>query len=292
MRLLIAALLASSVAMSAQDRPLPDTAAFLAAARENMSRADRVDHLYRFTERRTDIHTNPFGRLGTGGVRVFEVYPSAGRQLTYRRMIERDGIRVSAQELARQDSDYRARAQRILKERAAQAESERQAAEQRARTRGQTRIDDIVNTLDFKVTGRETFQGVPAIVVTFTGKPGARPQTREGRIAQKFTGKLWIHETEQEVMRVEATATDSISFGFGIVARLGEGTTASLTRRPVEGGVWMPTELRLNGRGRAALVRSLVIDYVMQWSEYRRLSGASLTPFLDPGVNSQAGGGP
>ena len=292
MRLLIAALLAASVALSAQDGPLPDAAAFLAAARENMSRADRVDHLYRYTERRTDIHTNPFGRLGTGGVRVFEVYPSALRPLTYRRMIERDGMRVSAQELARQDSDYRTRVQRVLKEREAQAEREQQAAEQRARTRGQTRTDDIVNTLDFRVTGRETYQGVPAIVVTFAGKPNARPQTREGRIAQKFGGRLWIHEGEREVMRVEATATDSISFGFGIVARLAEGTTATLTRRPVEGGVWMPTDLRLSGRGRAALVRSLVFDFVLQWSDYRRLSGASLTPFVDSGVDGEAGSRP
>ena len=281
----------SFLLIQAAQAPLPDADAFLARARENLSRADRVDHLYTYTERRTDIHTNPFGRLGTDGIRVFAVYPSPVRQLTYRRMIEQDGMRVGAAELARQDREYRERVAEVLEERR-RNDAGRQEAEQRARDRGQNRIDDIVSTLDFKVTGREMYQGVPAVVVEFTGRPEADPQTREGRIAQKFQGKVWIHEAQAEVMRVEAIAVDDITFGFGLIARLNEGATASLTRRPVEGGVWMPTELRLNGRGRAALVRTLVIDFVLQWSDYRRLTGSSLTPFLDAGIEGESRGRP
>jgi hypothetical protein len=293
MRVLIVALaFAGAVTASTQERPLPDADTFLAAARENLARADRVDHLYTFTERRTDVHTNPFGRLGTDGISVYQVYPSAIRQLTYRRLIEREGERVSAPALARADREYVTRAQQILAERGGADQAARQVAEQRARSRGQTRIEDIVNTLEFKVAGRETYQSVPTVVVTFSGRPAARPQTREGRIAQKFQGKVWIHEALAEVMRVEAEAVESISFGFGIIARLNKGTTASLTRRPVEGGVWMPTEIRLSGRGRAALVRSLVLDFVLQWSDYRRLPGTSLTPFLDAGIQGQSSGSP
>lgn len=46
---------------------------------------------------------------------------------------------------------------------------------------------------------------------------------------------------------------------------------ATLVRRPVEGGVWMPTEVRLSGRGRAAVVRKLVINYAVDWFDYQRL---------------------
>lgn len=46
---------------------------------------------------------------------------------------------------------------------------------------------------------------------------------------------------------------------------------ATLVRRPVEGGVWMPTEVRLSGRGRAAVVRKLVINYAVDWFDYRSL---------------------
>ena len=38
---------------------------------------------------------------------VYEVYPHPEEELTYRRLIERDGRPVSAKEMAEQDRDYR-----------------------------------------------------------------------------------------------------------------------------------------------------------------------------------------
>lgn len=270
---------------SLQDsRPPPDFETLYKTTRENLARAQRVVHLYAFRERRTDVHTNPFGRIGTGGTRLFEVYPSANPQLTYRRLIERSGTPVSAGDLAAQDRDYRARVADIQRRSAGRTDEERRRREEdqaRARRRGQTMIEDVVDTLQFKVEGRAVHSGVQALVITFAPRANARPRTREGRIAQKFAGTVWVHEAAFEVMRVEAKAIDDLSFGLGFIARLGEGTTATVVRRPVDGDVWMPTELRLTGRGRAALVRRLVIDYVVEWFDYRRLPGDSPAPFLD-----------
>ena len=86
---LLTALVIASGALRAQDaRPLPDFQALYNAVRRNLTEAEKVAYLYAFKERRTDIHTNPFGRIGTGGTRVFEVYPSPTRQLTYRRLAQ------------------------------------------------------------------------------------------------------------------------------------------------------------------------------------------------------------
>jgi hypothetical protein len=132
-------------------------------------------------------------------------------------------------------------------------------------------IDDVVDTLLFKLAGRSIHNGEEAIAIAFAPKPDARPKTRQGRLAQKFTGTLWVREADAEVMDVEAHAIDNISFGLGIVARLNKGTAATLTRRPVAGGVWMPTRLTLTGRGRAALFRRLVVDYSIEWFDYARM---------------------
>ncbi len=112
-------------------------------------------------------------------------------------------------------------------------------------------------------------------------------------MAQRFVGTVWIHEAAAEVMRVEAMSIDSISFGFGLLARLGKGAEATLTRQAVEGDLWMPTQLTLTGRGRAVLfLRGLVIDFSVDWFDYRRLEGDSATPFPDARVEREAGGGP
>jgi hypothetical protein len=258
--------------------------------RQNLTRAERSQHLFTYKERRTDIHTNPFGRLGTGGTSVFHVYPSPTRRLSYRRLMERDGKPIPEREVAEQDREYRLRVDEVMRERAMAASNHRSVEQESeaARQRQQRTIDDVIDTLQFQLKGRTTHEGVPAIVVTFTPKPNARPSTRQGRTAQKFTGTIWVDEAALEVMRVEAKSTDDLTYGGGLVASLGEGTTATVTRRRVGGDVWMPTALTLTGQGRAVVFRKLVVDYEVEWFDYRRLPHESLTPFLDSRIHGEA----
>jgi hypothetical protein len=152
---------------------------------------------------------------------------------------------------------------------AARQRREREEAE--ARRRAQASVDDVVATLQFTVSGRSEFEGSPAVIVTFARRPQFRPKTREGQFAQKFTGTIWIHAEHHEVMHVEAKSTESLAFGFGIVARLSEGTTATVTRRPVEPDLWMPTNVGIAGSGRAVMfIRKLVIDFAVEWFDYER----------------------
>jgi hypothetical protein len=277
-------------AVPAQDRPLPDLETFYRMVRQNLTRAERSQHLFTYKERRTDIHTNPFGRLGTGGTSVFHVYPSPTRRLSYRRLMERDGKPIPEREVAEQDREYRLRVDEVMRERAMAASNHRSVEQESeaARQRQQRTIDDVIDTLQFQLKGRTTHEGVPAIVVTFTPKPNARPSTRQGRTAQKFTGTIWVDEAALEVMRVEAKSTDDLTYGGGLVASLGEGTTATVTRRRVGGDVWMPTALTLTGQGRAVVFRKLVVDYEIEWFDYRRLPHESLTPFLDSRIHGEA----
>jgi hypothetical protein len=228
----------------AAQRPLPDEEAFFAATRENLARATREQHRYAYKERRTELHMNPFGRLGTGEVRLYEVTPGPEPPVRFRRLLERDGTPVT--------------------------DSEPEREEPRARPQGRSAVEDTVATLRFSMIGRETVEGRDAIAVRFEPRPDADPETREGRMAKSFAGTIWIDEAAREVMRVEATAIDDLSYGFGLVARLNEGATAMLTREPVGRGLWLPTSIRLTGEGRALLfLRKLQVDHVIEWFEYR-----------------------
>jgi hypothetical protein len=267
----------------ASTAPLVDEA-FFDDTRERLAEAFRLDDFYAYRERRTDINTNPFGRLGTGDVKLYELYPSPTRGLTYRRLIAENGEPLSDTALARQDRDYQERASDIrhrLAEEAVErlqgtpderAEADLEHAEEleARRTRAREQIDDVVNALQFSVKRREIFEDRPSIVVTFGPRPGADPQTRRGDLARKFAGTAWIDEAAREVRYVEATSVDSISFGLGLAARIREGAVATLRREEVDDGVWMPTSVTLTGRGRAMLfLRGLSIDYSVEWSDYR-----------------------
>ena len=274
---------AATVPRETAAEPLVDPA-FLDDVRERLAEAFRLDDFYAYRERRTKLNTNPFGRLGTGDVELYEVYPSPTRDLTYRRLVATNDEPTSAADLAKQDREYHEQAadvrrrlagdaaERLQGSPAQRAEAEAERAEELARSRERAReqIDDVINAMQFSVDRRETFENRPSIVVTFEPRADADPQTRRGDLARKFAGTAWIDEAEREVRYVEAVSVDSISFGLGLAARISDGAVATLRREQVADGVWMLTNVTLQGRGRAMLfLRGLSIDYSVEWLDYR-----------------------
>jgi hypothetical protein len=245
-RLLFAAVVMAGLTLgigAQAPRPLPDRAALFKATQDNLARAQREQGRYAYKERRTELHTNPFGKIGTEGTRVYDVTPGPEGGVIFRTLLEKDGLKVT------------------------DAKPERQ--ELRERSTRTSAMEEIVNTMDFVMQRRETLEGRETIVVSFAAKPDTRPQTREGKMAKQFTGLIWVDEAAQEVMRVEGTATDSISYGLGMIARLNKGSQVVLRRESVEGGIWLPTSVRFVGAGRAMVFRKLDVDFAVDWFDYR-----------------------
>jgi len=242
-------LVITAVGSVAGQAPLPDAETFLATARHNLTRSSQEQDRYAYKERRTNLHLNPFGKMGSGGTSVFEVTPGGEANVTYRRLLEKDGMPVE--------------------------DSEPERVERR-RHQGRSRVDDTVDALKFTLERRETHHGRDHIVVTFEPRPESNPQTREGKIAKALKGRIWIDEAMHEVVRVEATAIDDISYGLGMVARLHKGATMVVTRERVDDNIWLPTSIKFVGSGRALLFRKLNIDHAIEWFDYREARQASV----------------
>jgi hypothetical protein len=223
-------------------RPFPDPRPFFEAVRQNLVRSQDVQMQFGYTERRTDLSFNPFGRLGTGGTRVYEVTPSADGAFN-RRLLERDGKPVANGSVERIE---------------------------RRMPPGRSMVDDVASTLELSIDHRDVIDGRRTIVVAFKPRPDAKARTREGRVARSFKGLIWIDEDAQEVAKVEATASDDISFGYGLLARLGEGSTVMVRRQPIEGTLWLPVSVRFTGEGRALLFRKLIVNFAVDWFNYKR----------------------
>jgi len=225
--------------------PLPDEEPFFAAVRENMTRANREQVRYAYKERRTELHTNPFGRIGTGDVVLYHVTPGPSPSVTFRTLLERNG-------------------QAVVK-------SKPEKQERHVRVDGPSAVDDTAATLRFSITHRESLNGRPAIVVKFVPRPDADPQTREGKLAKMFKGSIWVDEGAREVTRVEATAVEDLSYGFGLLAKLRKGSVVTLTRERIDDHLWLPTSIKFKGEGRALFsLRKLNIDFAVEWFDYRR----------------------
>jgi hypothetical protein len=278
----LAVLVAAGVAWPVQ-APLPDTTAFLREVRVRLASNDELRAGYAYRERRTQINLNPFGRMGSGPVELFEVFPGPEPELTYRRLIERDGRALGPREIAEQDREHLAKLERHRRERAresARDRARREAREAEERAEAAERSDEVLALFDYRIVRRDRHDAHPAIVLEFEPKPDASPRSREARVAAVFKGRAWIHEHLHELMRLEATAMDDVSFGFGMIARLHEGATTRILRHQFEPGRWLPAESRFEGTGRALLFRRVTFNSVHEFFDYRPFDPSQLAAML------------
>ena len=181
-------------------------------------------------ERSTEIRYNPFARMGPGPKVLAEVFPSADDELTYRRILERDGRPVS--DLDEQDRKYRARLeahQRELTGDPAGSRAARLKADELDRKKQEANVRRLVGPLHVHRSTRERHgRAQPTILVRFVPKPGGEPRTREARVARGFAGRVWVHEVEHDVIHVEAQAIEDVSIGLGLVGRLHKGSSIAV----------------------------------------------------------------
>jgi hypothetical protein len=254
-----------------QGGPLPGRDTFFAQVRARMSGTRLAENALAYTERSPELRLNPVGRMGTGPLVVAEVYPFPELDLTYRRVIERAGRPVAPAELAANDRSFARRL--AAAERADPGDRARRKAEARAREAAVQR--DVLDAQAFVIEDRAVWDGQPAIRVRFAPRPGARPRTREGRVAAGFAGVAWIHEFEHEIMRVVADAVVDVSFGFGVIGKLHRGAHFETQRRAID-GVWVTTETSFRGAAQALLFRRVDLDYRREYFNYRAFDPARL----------------
>jgi len=230
----------------------------------------RQEQRYTYLEKRRDVEISKLGKVYLGPLRTFEVYPRTFGP-DYKRLIEVEGKPLDAAELARRDEEHR-------RNQAKEAERQRREAPERRAARlkkEQEELEEIVNdaarVFAFELVGREQIDGDPMIVVSLKPRPDAHVTSREGEWMKKMTGRLWISEAGHHIARMRLHATDDLSIGWGVVARVESGSGFQYVRKRI-GADWVPLELTVEGSGRTLLFRRFSVKTVTTYSNHQRWS--------------------
>jgi hypothetical protein len=92
--------------------------------------------------------------------------------------------------------------------------------------------------------------------LTFIPNPHFSPPDLEANILRGIAGELWIDQSQEQLVKLDAHFIADVDFGFGILAKLNKGSTALLEQSDVGGGDWELTALKYHVTGKALLVRS------------------------------------
>lgn len=265
----------TGASMAAQDRPLPDQQSFLAETRAHLQTDSALQSSYVYVETRRERKLDKQGRTTDESVKVFESYPGLPGEERWERLIAENGRPVPAEELATSDRERQRKAAAMVKRLAEDPSKERarqQREYQKARRERDEAVNDIYTVFDIRMLGRERIEGHDTIAFSLMPKAEAKPRTREGGQMRHFRVQAWISESDHELVKLDAEAVDTLSFGLGVLARLHKGARLSFLRRKINEEVWLPAVVSYSGSARVSLLFTLRRGGTSEYSGYRKYS--------------------
>jgi len=266
--ILVSGLLSSPIRAQEVEKPLPEFASFVAEVKSRLHMNQSLLKNYTYQQRNIQKHLDKNGRVKKVETSLYEIFPDADPELTYRRLVEKDGKRVPERELTKQLRDYEKRRAKKDKKR---LESDAKADE-KAKNEEREAIDEAFRLFEIVMEGREMIDGRPTIRFSFKPKPGVKAKSSEGKTLLKFAGHAWFDEAFYEMVRVEAEAIKDVSFGFGLLAKLHKGSKGLFERRLFNNEVWLPSTTRFSGSLRLMLVKGMRMEVTDQYFDYRKFS--------------------
>ena len=252
--------------------------------KEIVRRATEVDHhnferaqKYTCTQREVIKHLDKHGNVKSTEIKTFDINFYFGE--FYARLVQQDDKPLSEKEQKKEDEKL----EKFLAKRRNENEEDRQkrAEKQRKeREEGRAFVRDVQNAYDFRLVGDEQVSGEDAWVIEATPRKDFKPTQPHADILKKIKGKMWIEKKDYNWVKVEAEATDTISFGL-FLFRIHPGSRFSLENAHINNEFWGLHRLIINGSARIALLKNEIAEQEDDFSNYKKFSS---TVTILPGV--------
>jgi hypothetical protein len=99
---------------------------------------------------------------------------------------------------------------------------------------------------------------------------------------RSFSVRALVSETDHELVRLDAEAIETVSIGWGLLARVHKGARFSFERRKVNGEVWLPAIATYTGSARVGLLATLRRSGSSEYSGYRKFAVDTSTTYKPP----------
>jgi hypothetical protein len=108
-------------------------------------------------------------------------------------------------------------------------------------------------------------------VLNFVPNPDFSPPTREAQVFHAMSGKMWIDTRQMRFVKMQATLTEDVKFGWGLLGHLDRGGTMLVEQTEVAPQHFEVTTLDLNLKGKAVFFKSINVREKETNSQFQRL---------------------
>jgi hypothetical protein len=214
---------------------------------------------YTYVEREESRRRDSAGHVKSEDVDVTRTILVNG--VPFELLVERNGRPPSAEEERKQKEEIDKLKRETLDQRA-----ERLRKQEEENT---SLVLEVPKAFDFQFVGEDVVNGRPAYVLQATPHPGYLAQGKYGKMFSKVEGKLWVDKQNRGWIKVDGQVIEPISMGLFLV-RLLRGSQINMEQTCVDDGIWMPERVEVRAAAKIFFVKSLVIERVLTYSEYKR----------------------
>jgi hypothetical protein len=225
----------------------------VAATERNWQARDRYTYLEFDESRRLDSS----GRVKSQDVDVSRIISVNG--VPFEQLVEHNGRPLSAEEQMKQEEKIAKQKHETAEARAARLENEQES---------RSFIREVPAAFDFQLVGDDVVNGRPAFVLQATPRPGYQAHGKYGEIFSKVEGKLWVDKQDLAWIKVDGQVIQPFSIGL-FLARVLRGSEIKMEQTRVGDGIWVPEHVEVRAATKIFFVKSLVIDRVLTYSEYK-----------------------
>ena len=220
---------------------------------------------YTCQQREVVKHLDKHGNVKSTEVKTYDVSFYYGEEYSWLLMV--DDKPLGDKEKKKEDEKLEKFLTKLRNE-SPEERQKRSDKEKKERQESRAYRQDVANAYDFRIVGEEELEGASTWVIEATPRKDFKPTQPHADMLKKIKGKMWIDKKEYNWIRVEAEATDTISFGL-FLFRIHPGSRFNFQQLHLNNEVWLLRSLYINGGARIALLKNEAIEQEDTFSNTR-----------------------
>lgn len=269
---------------------LPDLKGLFQEIEANQKKIDKIKENYAGTRTEEETEYDKTGKISKRELREYTFFYLYGDEVST--LVKKDGKPLSDEEQKKENDKTQKEIERMQKR-----EGKKEAKEEKAKEQGKQEkndeevgIDTFLRACQFVNPRRERFRGQDVLVFDFEPNPEFKARKLGEKVVHELAGVVWVDEKAHDVARLEAYFVGDFRFGGGLIANLQKGTSFAFEQAYVNNEVWLPTYAEAHLGARVLLVKSIKINEVTRYSDYKRFNVESIATLGKPkeGANATA----
>lgn len=261
---------------------MPDLKALFKEIDENQKAIDKIRENYAGTRTEEETEYDKTGKITKREQNEYTFFYFHGDEVST--LVKKNGKPLGDEEQKKENAKTQKRIEELLKR-----EAKKEAKEEKAKEEGKKEKDEDEVTIEtflrasqFVNPRRERFRGQDVLVFDFEPNPEFKPRKLEEKVVHELAGVVWIDEKAQDVARLEAYFVGDFRFGGGLIANLQKGTCFAFEQAYINNEVWLPTYEEAHVGARVLLVKSIKLNEVTRYSDYKRFNVESIATIGKP----------